>query len=369
MHLYAAQLAFDNLMKRRTRKRNEREIDMHVYREYGEFHRNFLAHAQRTVEQSKQLPNQTQEVIRRIMRFNPETNHVDLQREIHLGLRHGTQMISASHEAPQYPVVFQVSRIKELKRLGRKFARNICLGLREYRLLKKFLDGSELTHHLPEKIRENLGAMKAHGFLMPFDGREGTTEYSRLPPLDGYLLLRSRVSDVFGTMYVTRTREEANELIYKRLITRKYVYSAPYSVLWGQLLYNNKESKSKQAKIRYHYREGFVIDDHLKLDPESKEIPEGNQTIFTYFLPDFEHPLFHYRVDFGVCSLMDYAEDAVGGRGSHLIYEMRQAAKVKTWNPIVQQLNAKIEEAVLSILEGVNIHNLSLYRPQKERGV
>ncbi len=355
--LYAAQTFFDREMRK---AEEPRPSDTHIYETYEEYHRDYVHHLQRIIKASGDLPKVTINELQKVIDYDTREAGLDLSRKIYLGLRHGAHGITTHHS---YPVVFQLSRIKDPLRMASKFARYLVEGIEEWMLLRSYLPNngshqesdaaiaycigrlqesrSEDDRKTAEKIIENFGAMHAHGLKTPFSsneelhiGRDG------IDPME-YLLMRCRVSDVLGVINVTRTREDA-ELLLKRTIENRFQSAHSYGALFGKVLRKEKEG--------WQYVDGFVIDRH------------GERRTFIYVTPRTMQSENNIRIDFGYQALRENGEDAVAGRHSHLRHEARQAAKVQRWSRIRQQLYYTIEKSARSPLEQLNIERYEVYK-------
>ncbi|MBI5003059.1 hypothetical protein HZC31_06760 [Candidatus Woesearchaeota archaeon] len=352
--LYATQAFFDREMRK---AEAVKPIDTHMFTTYGAFHEGFTSHAQRFIRASN-LPPETVEALRKIIDFDRRETGITLNRSVYLGMRHGTLRIT---DIPSYPIVFQVSRIKDPTRMGRKFARYVCEGIQEWRIMQAYLDGHENRKERDKKIAEglkelengnkddrktaeriieNFGAMHAHGLRTPFAeqeelhiGREG------VDPLE-YVLMRCRVSDVLGVMNVVRTESEVKELI-ERTKNGKFYGEENYRALFGKRL--RKEGKT------WGYVNEFIVDDQ-------------GRRIFTYGVPKRPLERNNIRIDFGVEALRNYADDAVGGERSHIIHEARQEVRIKGWRRDIQKLYGAICNAVNSPLERLDMKRYEVYK-------
>ncbi len=352
--LYATQAFFDREMRK---AEEPKPTDTHMFTTYGAFHEGFTTHARKFVRASS-LPTGTVETLTRIIDFQPKATGITLDRSVYLGMRHGTHKIS---DMPSYPIIFQVSRIKDPGRMGRKFARYICEGIQEWRIIQACLDGYENREErdrkiaeglgelqrgtreerkAAEKIVENFGAMHAHGLRTPFAEQEGLhIKREGVDPLE-YVLMRCRVSDVLGVMDVVRTESEVRELI-ERTKNGKFYGEGNYKALFGKRL--RKEGKT------WGYENDYIVDDQ-------------GRRIFTYIVPGRPLRRNNIRIDFGVEALKNYADDAVGGERSHMLHEARQEARVREWRRDVQKLYYALCNAINNPLERLDVKQYEVYK-------
>lgn len=362
-HLHAVQTLFDPEMKK---ARDPPYTDVHPYNTYGAFHDGFVDHAEKFLKIPHGVTPEIRAVTEKIIRFDPETSGVTLTRPIHLSMKHGAHGIP--HE-PRYSVALQVSRIKDQIRVSQKFSRYICKGILDYETLsaaiqdaKREVEGKkdkdlELDKairklSLSDKIAETLTAMYYYDLQTPFADPDSGL-YRLLPDPLEYIALRGRVSDGFGVIDIAPTREKAKNLM-SRLVHGDFQRSEHYGVLFGYRL--------AHVDGGLHYVPDFVIDNHYIR--QNKYLPNGDQNMFTYILPRWSHSRFHFRIDFGVYGWEDYCQDAVGGEGSHLLYEKKQEEEVQGWRltkPALFQLYESIRIATHAILERIDISPLEVY--------
>lgn len=353
--LYAVQGFFEREM----RKADEpKSIDTHMYTTYGEFHNGFTGHARRMIKISN-LPEKIVDALNTIIKFNPESKGIDLCRSVYLGMRHGELRIT---DNPSYPIVFQVSRIKDARRLGNKFARYACEAIMEWKRVQSYLDGKEKKAQerdkkigrglnkllsgnkdekkMGEKIIENFGAMHAYELRTPFSEEEVLQITEKGVDAFEYILMRSRVSDVLGAMDVVRDEKEVTKLM-ERAKNGRFVGKERYNVLLGKRL--------QREGNEWGYTDKFIVDDQ-------------ERRIFTYAIPKRRLNRYNIRIDYGLEALKNYAEDAVGGEKSHILHEARQEAKIKTWARDIRRLYLMLSNAASFPLERLDIKRHEVYK-------
>ena len=354
--LYAAQTLFEREMRR---AEEPKPTDTHIYETYEKYHLDYVKHLGSIIKASN-LPRITVGELERVTSYNTREAGLDLSRTIYLGLRHGAHRITTH---PAYPVVFQISRIKDPLRMVSKFARYLSEGIEEWRLLQSYIpeNGSkreidtavaycikelqesrkEDDRKTAEKITENFGAMHAYGLKTPFSPNEKLHIGTEGIDLMEYLLMRCRVSDVLGVINVTRTREDA-ELLLRRTTEGKFQGAHAYGALFGKVL--------REDKGRWQYVDEFIVDRH------------GDRRVFIYVTPERTPGENNIRIDFGYQALQENGEDAVAGKHSHLRHEAGQAAKVREWSRLRQRLYYAMEHAARSPLERLDIGRYEVYK-------
>lgn len=358
-HLYATQQFFDGLIRRhKIKKVGEKEVDIHFFdseiRGTNQYRKYYQAYAKH-MERLKNVEEVTAASIKRMIENDPERKKLDLTQRVYLAFKHGAVTFS-DDATPQ--VVLEISRIKELRRVSKKFSRYMCLGLLNYDLLLKQLKKEEGNpRELKKRIRESLGAMHAHELKTPF-AEKGSEFYTEIPDAMEFLLMACRVSDIFGTVYVGRSREDAIALI-GRLTIGRFERSAEYQVLKGKRL--------RRKYGLWQYVDDLIIDDHMR----SREnlIPGGNMNIFTYIVPRRNYSRFHIRIDTGVYGIRDHIEETGVGIASHLRYEREQEKIIEAWetsNPKLYRLYKVLCNAVLPIVEQLTLEAYPLFRPPRQ---
>ena len=348
-------------------------VDIHQFRDYANYHDAVVDHLERVKQFNKSLDQITKETIQRIKRQHTPQNGRNLERPIYLALKHGDLHIKQNGENPQ--IIFQIVRIKDMQRMAAKFARSLCKAVQDYNNLvpaliqfernlnvhQRFRDAITQVDNpeLGERVQETLSAMNAYGMKTPFVTRRSGSKYTERPDFKEYLMIASRVSDILGVINVTRTRMESESIIEKAK-EGAFTGAERYKVLHGKRITDN----NKRKICGWHYVDDFIVDNHITA--QEKVIPDGGMHIFTYLRQQFPNSRRKYRsrVDFGVQALPDFCEDAVGGKGSHLIYETRQQEEVKSLkddNPTLYKLYHHVYTAALGVLSRVDIKQFELY--------
>jgi hypothetical protein len=235
----------------------------------------------------------------------------------------------------------QVSRVKNSQSFAEKFARYVCEGILEYSLLADAVGMEQQPLSISHKVKETLASMHSLGFVTPFDlDEQGFNQME-------YLLMRSWIRDMLGVTYVTRKREEAVQLSREMLTTGKKDKHNPkrVEVVRGyELIYYNDSWRFAEARL---------VDNRIQRG-STQLGSDANRNIFLYATM----PSTHHVADVGFYSLEDYAEDRVGGRGSHMTYEARKQAMVKRWPRDLRTLYHQIATAVERIMTQVPISNI-----------
>ncbi len=344
-HMHAVARCFESCIKLDANR--QPQVNFHTAVNQHDFYIMLAEHFSQIIKYGSGIDIHTKKEMENVVNFFEKAvkrNGFMYQRSVHIGFEHGSHAIDFTKQ--RYPVVFDVVRIKYNLRWAKKIARVICQGLMEYEHLKKVLNHSQQPRTLPKYIIETLGGM--HFFELPTPFGEGALYAAQPNPLE-YLLVRSRVSDAVGVFYVTRTREEAMNLL-QRMIDGNFNGSNNYQVLEGQILERGKE--------KWRYKEGFIIDNHFKTG--SSEETGGNLNVFFYVIPNMQHPSFDIRVDVGISDLFGYARDCPPNKGSHTLYEQRQQEKIRKWSLPYRRLYHFISRAVLSVMERLDVYKYPL---------
>ena len=332
------------------KKQGISHFEKHCTGTIGEFHNTFVEHLEELLRVNNRLDEITEEqttvTLREIVRADPTRTGARLEDPAHIGLRHGSFALNGTPITS--PIILEVTRIKYLERAAKKFARYICEGIDEHRILREFLSNNKtLELKNKDKILETLGAMHSHGLAVPFTEE---TEYLHIPQITEYLLMRARVRDIFGKIEVTTSRQAAENLVTS-MIKGQHKLSHKYRVIEGQVLV------WKQGKFTYERRP--LVDRHLDKRPHNK-----NNSIFVYIEPT-EQPttIFKHIADVGVYGSRDYAIDAPGGVGNHLAYQARQENDRTGWrrDRSLEQLETAILNAILPIVRRINTYTYPLY--------
>jgi hypothetical protein len=285
----------------------------------------------------KGLTPEAREVLQRTTDFDAVQAGINLQKQYHLRMRYGSSLITPD---PRYPVVMQVSRIKNPKSFAEKFARYVCEGLIESpQIMGAFEIG--VWPQIPHKIRETFASMHTLGFMTPFDLTEQGFDTME------YLLVRSWVRDTLGTTYVTRKREEAVQLSREMLSSGK------------KDQYNPKRVEVVRGHELIHYggswrfAEAHLVDNRIQRG--SLQLGSAaNRNIFLYATM----PKTHHVADVGFSSCDDYGEDRIGGKGSHDVYEARKQAEIRGRPRELRVLYTQITTAVERIMTQVPISDI-----------
>lgn len=339
-HFYAGQTFFEGRMKPLRRV----GLETHSYTTKGEQLNDFLVHLRQIPSSS--LDTITKGAIAKTLQRQQLCSGNHNPREIHFNMRHGSFSYKDARQQESYPVIFQHSRIKHPSRLVHKFARLLCSGVMEHRELRRRLQAKQpLVKPDEKKYIETLGAMHDYGLQVPYIEGVG---YSACPLKMEYLLMRCKISDIFGTTYVTRTRRDVG-LLQDDLIKGRYTHQYNYQIFEGeQLTLNRKHNKSQ--KPEWTYTRQSLVDDHGK---------PNKADIFLWVVPRRPSSHFDIRIDLGICSLVDYLTYTFGEQ-SHTLYETRQMKTPDSWPREIQRLYKSIVSAVSGVFEGINIRDYPL---------
>ena len=340
-HMHAA-AGFFSRYQRPARGQNGQLFDNHSFQDYGAYMAAVSSHAANLRKHSRGLSVDTLSAVTVTADFNHKETGMTLNKPVHLGFRHGSHGIDTSSP---FPVVFQISRVKNPTRFGNKFARYICEGLQELPEFQRALKDSSQPNKIPSKVREALGGMRYFGLSTPFSGNHGFNGME-------FLFVRSRVSDLCGVFYVTRTEEEVRGFL-DTLINSRFPAASHYEILRGYRLVKRGS---------WGFEEQPLVDDHYVTG--SRELVSSgaaNQNIFMYVVPRSKGKTFDPRIDFGISHLAGYYQDLPPHEGSHILYEARQDAKVDNWSRQYSLLYRHICHEIAQITSRMVVQKYNLY--------
>ncbi len=309
-----------------------------------DFYREYRTLAHRVLNKNgRGLTPEAKDVLKRTLDFNVLKAGLDLNKKHHLMIVYGSPIITPD---PRYPIVLQVSRIKNLKCFAEKFARYICEGILEFEALTEELKKQENPRIADYKVREAIAYMHQFGLITPFDINDNGN-FNQIE----YLLMRSWIRDMLGVTCVTRKREEATTLVGEVISARRTQKYNP----------NRIEVATGYTLIHYQnqwrFAEDNLVDNRIKRGSRVLG-SDGNKNIFLYATT----PNINHVVEMGFYSIGDYAEDRIGGKGSHLSYEAKKQAKIRTWPRLLQELCYSIAVNAENIMRHVDIYQIPFNR-------
>jgi len=392
-HFHTAQKYFDGFLVWDNTKHEE----THIFRRYEIYHGEVIRHLKDVLKnhrkslnfqgmgaRSRLLTPEMNRSINRIVDTERLLTGWDVDKDIYLALRHGVLTLQPTDKKT---VLFTKARVKNLRRAVEKTARYLCRGVERYNEFAEFVyklrNKNNGTPAEYKSSLEILGAMRAHCLGIPddlarrFDLAELTTDldidnhvrdlreggllrneemeylegndnpvklFDRLSHLD-YLYMASRVKDLFGVTYVTQTKEQAESLV-SRLRRGAFDAYNLHNVVRGVRAEFDSETK------RINYVPMDLIEDNYSRDDKLREA--GNMRISLYTQPRVwaRHTERKYRYEVACTDLAHFADDELGGPGSHLLYEIAQKKIVDGWrrsNPVLYSLYQEI----ITVLEPI----------------
>jgi hypothetical protein len=301
-------------------------------------------------------------------------------KSIYLALRHGDVAMQHRDRAT---LVFTKARIKNLRRAAEKAARYVCKTILKYNELLQYEEDIRTKNPLvrlesspvgkvPSRTFETLAAAHAHCMGLPTNRRLaygiGTEEeragfdgatitdlskgryltngnltgladlervdelLKRMSPLD-FLFMGARVKDLFAVTDVAETMKDA-EFFLKRICQGNFDQARSHTIVSGLQAYGSVvtatelPSQTQETLLAIGYVGQHLVESNFKRGDKLNH--DGNNRIDFYTTPNEWATQRGKRYSFerAVTSLRYFADDELGGPGSHMIYERKQYNEV-----------------------------------------